>query len=82
MNTIVREKCDLLIKNKDTLRQFFRLDGDMMMLAGSSFYVGIDVEADADKIKYCEQILKKNTKMLSEFQFFVKWLLPKIHKII
>ena len=41
MNTIVREKCDLLIKNKDTLRQFFRLDGDMMMLAGSSFYVGI-----------------------------------------
>ena len=47
MNTIVREKCDLLIKNKDTLRQVFRLDGDMMMLAGSSFYVGIDVEANA-----------------------------------
>mgnify|MGYP000000708930 FL=1 len=68
MNTIVREKCDLLIKNKDTLCQVFRLDGDMMMLAGSSFYVGIDVEANADKIKYCEQILKKNTKMLSEFR--------------
>ena len=49
MNTIVREKCDLLIKNKDTLRQVFRLDGDMMMLAGSSFYVGIDVEAKEHK---------------------------------
>ena len=67
MNTIVREKCDLLIKNKDTLRQVFRLDGDMMMLAGSSFYVGIDVEANADKIKYCEQILKRTQRCFQSF---------------
>jgi len=46
MNTELLKRCDLLVKNRDAIRAAFKWDNSSLLLAGSSFYVGLNQEAD------------------------------------
>lgn len=43
-----------------------------MLLAGSSFYVGMDLEANTNQLKRCEEVLKRKTGMFSAYRGNIK----------
>ena len=67
MRTIL-ENSKLLIENRDVIRNIFKMSGEEMLLAGSSFYVGIGHTANEEALKNCEKILKENTGIFSDFR--------------
>ena len=67
MGTIL-ENSKLLIENRDIIRNIFKMSGEEMLLAGSSFYVGIGHTANEEAIRDCEKILKENTGIFSDFR--------------
>ena len=61
MNNALEQKCRLLLWNHDAMSKAFRWDNGSMMLAGSSFFVGMNLEADTEKLKECADVLKQKT---------------------
>lgn len=72
MNINLESKCKLLVNNRDTIHETFRWDSGNMMLAGSSFFVGLNLEADADRLKICEKILKQKSGLFSPYRGNIK----------
>lgn len=72
MNTELIRRCELLVHNHRAIQNAFKWESNSMLLAGSSFYVGLNMEADTEKLKLCEDILKKRTGILSEYRGNVK----------
>lgn len=68
MNLELKRKCELLVSNRDAIRQAFRWDNSSMMLAGSSFFVGQNWEANTENLKTCEEILKKKSGVFSSYR--------------
>lgn len=72
MNIELKSKCELLVSNRDAMHQAFRWNSESMMLAGSSFFVGLNWKADTVKLKHCEKILKQKSGLFSSYQGNVK----------
>ena len=72
MNTELIRRCELLVKNRKAIQSAFRWDSETLSLAGSSFYVGLDMEADTEKLKACENILKRKAGIFSEYIYSFK----------
>jgi hypothetical protein len=72
MNAELIKKCDLLVKNRSIIREAMKWESDLMTLAGSSFYVGLGVEADPEKLKDCNDILKEKAGIFSNYRGNVK----------
>ena len=68
MNTELIRRCELLVKNRKAIQSAFKWDSEILSLAGSSFYVGLDMEADTEKLKACENILKRKAGIFSEYR--------------
>ena len=68
MNNALEQKCRLLLWNHDAMSKAFRWDNGSMMLAGSSFFVGMNLEADTEKLKECAEVLKQKTGPFSAFR--------------
>ena len=68
MNIELISKCELLVSNRDAMHRAFRWDSVSMMLAGSSFFVGLNWKADADRLKMCEEILKRKSGFFSPYR--------------
>ena len=68
MNVELERKCKLLVSNRDAMHKAFRWDNESMLLAGSSFFVGLNLEADTDKLKMCEEILKRKSGFFSSYR--------------
>lgn len=68
MNNELIRKCELLVSNRDAIQQAFRWNSGSMMLAGSSFFVGLNWEADTDRLKFCEEILKRKSGFFSSYR--------------
>lgn len=68
MNIELERKCKLLVRNRDVMHEAFRWNNESMMLAGSSFFVGLNMEADTDQLKACEEILKRKTGIFSPYR--------------
>ena len=68
MNIELIEKCNLLVKNFNTIRETLKWGNDLMKLAGSSVYVGLGEEADSEKLKECEKILKEKEGIFSAYR--------------
>lgn len=68
MNGKLEEKCKLFVENRDIIKSAFKWDGDAIALAGSSLFTGLDITANKEKLKNCEEILKKHFGALSEFR--------------
>ena len=79
MDTVLKEKCDLLVKNRKTITSAFAWDSDRMSLAAATLYTSSDLTADSEKLKECEAIIKAKTSTLSEFRGNVK--MPLICKM-
>ena len=79
MNTELKEKCDLLAKNRKTITSAFAWDSGRMSLAAATLFTGSGLTADRDKLKECEAIIKSKTNALSEFRGNVK--MPLICKM-
>lgn len=72
MNMELKRKCELLVSNRDIMQEVFRWDNGSMMLAGSSFFVGLNLEADTKQLKSCEEILKRKSGFFSSYRGNVK----------
>lgn len=68
MNTELISKCDLFVSNYREIMKTFSFENSDMAMAGSSFYVGMNREADIDQMKACAQILKENSGALSDYR--------------
>lgn len=68
MNIDLKCKCELLVNNRDAMHEIFPWDSGSMMLAGSSFFVGLNLEADIDRLKTCEEILKLKSGLFSSYR--------------
>ena len=79
MDTVLKEKCDLLVKNRKTITSAFAWDSDRMSLAAATLYTSSGLTADEEKLKECEAIIKAKTNALSEFRGNVK--MPLICKM-
>jgi hypothetical protein len=79
MNPELIEKCDLLVKNRDIIRHAIKWENDLMTLAGSSFYVGMGIEANSEKLKESNEILKEKEGIFSEYRGNIK--MPLICKM-
>lgn len=71
-NNELIHRCELLVQNRKTIQKSFKWENDAMLLAGSSFYVGMDVEADTNRLKHCEDVLKRKTGMFSAYRGNIK----------
>lgn len=80
MNINLERKCKLLVNNHDAMRKTFRWDSEIMMLAGSSFFVGLNLEADTDRLKTCEEILKRKSGLFSSYRGNIK--MPLLCKMV
>lgn len=79
MDIGLKEKCDLLVKNRKTITDAFAWDFGLMSLAAAALYTGSGLSVDSETLKNCEAIIKTKTKTFSEFRGNVK--MPLICKM-
>ena len=79
MITELKEKCDLLVKNRKTITSAFAWDSGLMSLTAATLYTSSGITADSKKLKQCEAIIKSRTSAFSEFRGNVK--MPLICKM-
>lgn len=79
MNTGLKEKCDLLVKNRKTITSTFAWESGLMSLAAATLYTRSGLTVDKEKLKECEATIKAKTSALSEFRGNVK--MPLICKM-
>lgn len=79
MNLELKRKCELLVKNRDAMQEIFPWDNGSMRLAGSSFFVGLNLNADIRRLKACGEILKQKSGIFSSYRGNIK--MPLICKM-
>lgn len=79
MNTELKEKCNLLVKNRKTITDAFAWDSGLMSLAAATLYTSSGLIADIEQLKKCEALIKTKTGTFSEFRGNVK--MPLICKM-
>lgn len=72
MDTELKNNCDLLVKNRKILSDAFSFDSSYMTYASALLFMGEHLEVNKDYAKQCNDIIKKNTGMFSEFRGNVK----------
>lgn len=72
MNTELKEKCNLLVKNRKTITDTFSWDSGLMSLAAATLFTSRGLIADKTRLKECEAIIKSKTGAFSEFRGNVK----------
>lgn len=78
MKSNLQEKCDLLAANKEVFEKNFKFEGAYINLMCSSIFAAKGKMADADRVKECVEIIKKNTGVLSTFRGYVKMALASM----
>ncbi|MCR4904410.1 MAG: DUF4003 domain-containing protein [Butyrivibrio sp.] len=68
MNSVVQQKCDLVIKNREQVGKAFLLEGSIIKVLAGIAYAEKDMTADVDKIKECQKLLKKKQGFFSEMR--------------
>lgn len=68
MNADVRKKIELFADNRRKVHKAFNWDWDMMSVVSGLVFAEADMEADTDRMKECEKILKKKTSVFSVFR--------------
>ncbi len=68
MKDFVKEKCDLMVRNKKVLDKSFVWDFDIMTVVTSLILAGEGVEADPERLKACKKVLKKNVSCFSSIR--------------
>lgn len=68
MDELVKERCDLLIENRNIISKAFPFEMSIMNLAAASMYVSQGKSIDVDRIKECEKIVKSKKSVFSHFR--------------
>lgn len=72
MNTELKEKCDLLIQNRNTITNIFKMSSANLSLASAALFTSKGVAADEELLKKCEAVFKNKTSAFSEYRGNVK----------
>ena len=72
MTERLRNKCDLFLRNRNTVSKKFKFEKDMMSIAAGLIFTGADKETDIEKLNECRKILNKHTGFFSEYRDAVK----------
>ena len=68
MKDKIRERCELLVKNRKAIVKGFSFEKELMSITAAMMYTGIGREADVEKLKECQKILAKHTGLFSKFR--------------
>lgn len=68
MNQALIDRCDLLVKNNETLNSAFLLQMNILNLAGASLFTCENMTAEKESLKNCHKILKSKTNIFSTFR--------------
>ncbi len=68
MREQVREKCELLAKNRAAISNRFMLENSLMSVVAGMIYAGANMETNIEKLAECRKILAKNTGLFSTFR--------------
>ncbi|MCR5322536.1 MAG: DUF4003 domain-containing protein [Lachnospiraceae bacterium] len=68
MKEKIRERCELLKKNRKAIAREFSLENDLMSVAAGMIFTGAGREADLEMLKECKNILAKHTGIFSRFR--------------
>jgi len=68
MNDLLKQRCELFVKNRDIMKDNFRWENTMMFPLCASIYTERGLEINPDKIKLCKEIIKENTGIFSSFK--------------
>lgn len=68
MNDLLKQRCELFVKNRDIMKDNFRWENSMMFPVCASIYTERGLEMNPDKIKLCKEIIKDNTGIFSIFK--------------
>lgn len=79
MNIELRDRCALFISNRDFIKKNFKWESETWHILCSILFVEAKRNADIEKMKECEKILKENAGVFSEFRGNLK--MPMITKM-
>ena len=68
MNELVREKCELFVKNREVIHKKFAFEDNLLCLAGSLIFTLEGKEADAERLAECKKIFSKQTGLFSKLR--------------
>ncbi len=68
MKESIKQKCDLLISNKDKLEKEFKWGYSIMNIAAAFVFSGAQRTVDIERLKSTREVLKKNTGAFSSFR--------------
>jgi len=68
VNELLKQRCELFVKNRDIMKDNFRWENSMMFPLCASIYTERGLEINPDKIKLCKEIIKNNTGIFSSFK--------------
>ena len=68
MTEQIKEKCELLNKNRESISRQFMFENGLMSAVAGLIYTEAGREADVEKLKECRKILAKNTGAFSTFR--------------
>ena len=72
MTELIRQRCELLEKNRAVIRRSFLLEKELMSVAAGLIFTSEGKEADIEKLKECRKLLKKNSRPLSNLRDIVE----------
>jgi len=68
VNELLKQRCELFVKNRDIMKDNFRWENSMMFPLCASIYTERGLEINPDKIKLCKGTIKNNTGIFSSFK--------------
>lgn len=68
MEQLLKQRCELFIKNRDIIKDNFKWDNSMLYPLCSAIYTEKDMKIDVTAIKQSKDIIKNNTGIFSNFK--------------
>ena len=68
MRDTLQRRCELYIQNRDTLRKTFKWDNSDMYALCANLFCARGKAADADELRRCNELLKRQTGLFSNFR--------------
>lgn len=75
MNQKLQEKCQLFVANKEVIEKEFKWENSYVIPASSMIFTEKDVAVDGRKLEECNDIVKKEVSVFSNFRGNVKMVL-------
>lgn len=68
MKEKIRERCELLKRNRKAIAKEFSLENDLMSVVAGMIFTGYGREVDPEMLKECKKVLAKHTGVFSRFR--------------